>query len=258
MAQPDGKRRWREAALGGALVALGGALFGARRGAPKPVSKTVSKPASKAGPGKGGAKPGPAPRPNANRAKVRTKPNTPEVTAPTRYWPPPPPKPLDVYDDGITPPEQAVQASRLPVDEAAVKRGYESGDARPGAIVKVMLGSGLVIVCAIAGLFVLIGRQHRIDGREPPLTQQQLAVIVPPDPRLQDHPIHDIAMENKREFDLLEHYAWTGPEHRTGRIPIARAAILVTGRPLDPPPSAGPDAVGAPAAAPTSPAGPTP
>ena len=258
---PERRKRWREAALGGALVALGGALFGASRGAgktgAKPSAKPEAKPSgrkpAKADAAKGGAKPDPESRPDVSRAKVRTKPNLPEATGPTRHWPPPPPKPLDVYDDGITSPEEAVQEAHLPVDAGAVKRGYESGDDKPGAIVKVMLGSGLVIVCAIAGLFALIGRQHAIDAAGRPLTPQQRAVIVPPGPHLQDHPIHDIATENKREFDLLEHYAWTGPDHRSGRIPIARAAALVVGRPLDPQPSAGPPPGGEAAPAPTGP-----
>ncbi len=273
MAQPEptsktSKKGWREAALGGALVALGGVLFGATRGAakvageprPKGAGKTPAKtparpgakPADTPGANKGGVKPTPASRPNVSRSKVRTKPNAPEVTGPTRYWPPPPPKSPDVYDDGVRPPEQAVQSSHLPVDEAAVKRGYQGFDAEPGTIVKVMLSSALVIVCCIAGLFYLVGRQHRLDRQGPPLTQQQLAVIVPPGPHLQDHPLHDIAVENEREFGLLRYYAWTGPDHRVGRIPIARAQALVVGRPLDPPPSASPPPGGGPAAAPTA------
>ncbi len=267
MAKPEpkskgAKKGWREAALGGALVALGGAIFGATRKSAKAPPKTAAKPGAKpsgkepgrAADGKGGARPDPRSRATAARSKVRTVPNAPEVTGRTQYWPPPPPKPLDAYDDGIRPPEQAVQSSHLPVDAAAEKRGYEGFDAKPGTIVKVMLSSVLIIVCCIAGLFALIGRQHRLDRQGPPLTRQQLAVIVPPGPHLQDHPLHDIATENEREFELLKYYAWTGPDHRAGRIPIARAQDLVVGRPLDPPPSAGPQPAGGPAAAPTAPA----
>ncbi|RYC32657.1 hypothetical protein D3273_07995 [Lichenibacterium minor] len=269
MAQPERgpagtKKRWREAALGGALVALGGALFGATRRAAEPGGKPgagatakgrgAGQEPGKAGTNKGGAKPDPRSRPNVSKSKVRTKPNPPAAVGPTLYWPPPPPKPLDVYSDGVRPPEQAVQNSHLPVDPGAEKRGYEGFDAKPGTIVKVMLSSVVVIVCCIAGLFYLIGQQHREDARGPALTPQQLAVIVPPGPHLQDHPLHDIATENKREFDLLKYYAWTGPDHRAGRIPIERAQALVTGRPLDPLPSAAPQAPGGPAAAPTAPA----
>jgi hypothetical protein len=267
MARPDrdGKgptKRWREAALGGALVALGSALFGVSRGSAKGRTKGRTKPGDtssgrepgQAGKNKGGARPDPKSRPTVSRAKVRTKPNRPEVTARTQYWPPPPPKPLDVYDDGISPPEQAIQNTKVPVDEASVKRGYEAGDAKPGTIVKVMLGSACAIVCAVAVLFVLVSWRGRDARQAPPLTPQQLAVIVPPGPRLQDHPIHDIAMENKRETDLLSYYAWTGPDHRSGRIPIGRAQALVIGRPLDPLPSPAPQPAGGPAAPPTGPA----
>ena len=261
MAQPERgpkaegtKKRWREAALGGALVALGGALVGATRGGAKAPAKHRSGSSAEPGVNDGGMRPAPKARPDLSASKVRTKPNAPEVTGGTQYWPPPPPKPPDVYDDGIRPPEHDVQNSHLPVDERAVKRGYESGDAKPGTIVKVMLGSASVIACSIAVLFFLIGSQRRDDLRAPPLTQQQLAVIVPPGPHLQDHPLHDIATENKREFDLLRSYAWTGPDHGAGRIPIARAQALVVGRPLDPLPPATPQPAGGPAAAPTAPA----
>ena len=82
-----------------------------------------------------------------------------------------------------------------------------------------------------------------MPARGPPLTQQQRAAIVPPSPRLQDHPLHDIAMLRQRESDLLERYGWTDADHRTARIPIARAEALVTGRSLDPAPgpAAAPD-----------------
>lgn len=252
--KPAAGRRWREAALGGALVALGGALFGISRRGAAAQDSSGTRPARRPGNADGGAKPNPESRPNVGRSKVRTKPNAPEVTAPTQYWPPPPPKSLDVYDDGVSPPESEIQRSHGEVDERALKRGYESGDAKPGTIVKVMLSSAVVIVACIAGLFYLVGRQHRDDVRGPPLTQQQLAVIVPPGPHLQDHPIHDIAMENKREFDLLKYYAWTDADHRAGRIPIARAQALVVGRPLDPLPTTGASTPGGPAAAPTAPA----
>ncbi len=230
-------------------MALGGALFGASRGSAKGrqgiggqagrEAASGRGPPAKPGADDGGRKPEPRSRPNVRRSAVRTKPNAPEVTAPTQYWPPPAPKPPRrlrrrrpaARDGGAARPGQ--------VDPGAVKRGYERLDAKPGTIVKVMLSSAVVIVGCIAGLFYLVGRQHGEDRQGPPLTQQQLAVIVPPGPHLQDHPLHDIAMENKREFDLLKYYAWTDADHRAGRIPIARAQALVVGRPLDPLPTPG-------------------
>ena len=236
------KARWRDAAIGSALVALGGAIFSVTRGSAKPAAKVSGKSGAKRRESERDAKPMPSPRLRAGRPQVRTAPNPPEVTGRTQYWPPPPPPSPDVYDDGIRPAEQTQETKPLPIDRQSEKLGYEALDAKPGTIVKVMLSFAFVIVCSIAGLFYLIGGQRRDDVRGAPLTPQQLAVIVPPGPHLQDHPIHDIAMENKREFDLLKYYAWSGPNHRSGRIPIARAEALVIGRPLDPLPAPAPPA----------------
>lgn len=231
---------WGQAVLGGLMVALGGALFGAGRRAPasgKPSAGRVA--AGRAAKGKGAAKakgaarpagkPSPKRRADAETPRVRTKPKVPAAAVRTRYWPPPPPKPIEVAE-----PDTAVQ----PVDARSVTLGYERFDVKPGTIVTVMLASASVLVVSIAVLFFLIGQVHRSDRQAPPLTQQQLAVIVPPGPHLQDHPLHDIAMELKRETDLLASYTWADPQHRAARIPIGRAEALVIGRPLDPLPAA--------------------
>jgi hypothetical protein len=226
-------KAWRQAALGGALVALGGALVGVSRRSRQALSpSSEAKDAVDAAP------------PRSKIPKVRTK-SRPKLVPPrTRYWPPPPPKPIEGPAEG--------EPDARPVDPKSVKLGYERRDAKHGTVVKVMLSSAAVIVGAIAVLFYLIGTVHRNDQASGPLTQQQLAVIVPPGPRLQDHPLHDIDMQRQRENDRLTFYAWNDPQHRTARIPIARAEALVIGRPLDPLPAA--DAAPGGSAAPPAPA----
>ncbi len=120
------------------------------------------------------------------------------------------------------------------------KLGYEVRDTRAGTLAIIMVVSVAIIGGSITGLFSLIGHYRSVDTRSAPLTPQQLAVIVPPGPHLQGHPLHDIAEERKRESDLLDHYAWIDPAHQRARIPIARALALVVGKPLDPAPSPAP------------------
>ncbi len=209
---PRKPKRWGQAAVGGLLVALGGALFGVSRRTnpavvtadPKPPSRSVA-------------------------SKVRTRPEAEPPLTRTRFWPPPAPKPIEDSEQGET--------EALPVDPKSAELGFERHDVRPGKIVKVMLVSASAIAGAIAVLFFLVSVLHRNDETSGPLTPQQSAVIVPPEPRLQDHPLYDIAMQRQRDTDLLTSYAWTDPQHRTARIPIARAEALVTGRTLDPLPA---------------------
>ena len=206
---PREQKRWGQAAVGGLLVALGAALFGVGRRAKPAAAKGDAEPPLRSA-----------------VSNVRTKSDTAPPPTRTRFWPPPVPKPIvDASQD---------ETEARPVDPQSVALGFERHDARPGAIVKIMLVSASSIVAAIAVLFYLISALHRSDERVGPLTPQQLAVIVPPEPRLQDHPLYDIAMLRQRDSDLLTNYAWADPQHRTARIPIARAEALVVGRPLDP------------------------
>ncbi len=128
----------------------------------------------------------------------------------------------------------------MSVDAASEKLGYEVKDTRAGMLAIIMVVSVAIIAGAIIGLFSLIGHFRGIDARSGPLTPEQLSVIVPPGPRLQGHPLHDIDVERQRESDLLDHYAWTDPTQGRARIPIDRALALVIGKPLDPAPSPAP------------------
>ena len=255
MAQPE-PNRWGRAALGGLLVALGGALLGATREGPAAAAKAAPKgrdrqtlKPERQGSTRAAGKPGASPRPRIGRAHVRTAPKPETAPARTRHWPPPPPKPIEPAGD-VHAAEAQDREDRPPVDQTSRRLGFEVGDARAGAIARVMVVSVSLIAASIAGLFWFVGRSHRDDAVSPPLTPQQLAVIVPPGPRLQDHPLHDIAAERQREADLLRFYAWADPGHRAARVPLARAQALVIGRPLDPLPT--PDPVSAPPPAPSS------
>ena len=235
MARPDrrtpGKtvrKSWRQAAFGGLLVALGGVLLGRKRAGAASAAEPAAEP-------RGTSKPtgsGKARAPGGGKPKVRTKPRPAAPPVRTRHWPPPAPKPIAAEAEPGWP-EHDAQAGKTPADAGA---GYERSDIKAGTVATVVLSSAAVLVVAITGLFMLVGWAQRDARQGPPLTQQQRAAIVPPSPRLQDHPLHDIAMLRQRESDLLEHYGWTDVDHRTARIPIARAEALVTGRSLDPAP----------------------
>lgn len=239
MAAPE-RKTWRQAALGGLLVALGGALFGfGRSGAAASSATTRGQPSAKqrtkerAKERSGARRQERTGAGSAGGAKPRGR--APEA-APlrTRHWPPPAPKPI-----GAAEPEE--RPAPRPVDATSVALGYERRDAKSGTVVLVMLSGAAAIVVAVAGLFALIHLVHGRDRQGPALTEQQLAVIVPPGPRLQDHPLHDIAVERQRESDLLRFYAWTDARHTAARIPIARAEALVLGRSLDPLPAPAPE-----------------
>ena len=235
MAPPDRKPRtseerpWRQAALGGVLVALGSALFGFGRKSDPQKKRPALPPSSKErprGPAKAGA---------AGKAKGKGKPR--ESSKP-EHWPPPSAK-------GAKRPQQQADDRRpehsLPVNATSEKLGYEVRDTRAGTLAIIMVVSVAIIGGSITGLFSLIGHYRSVDTRSAPLTPQQLAVIVPPGPHLQSHPLHEIDEERQRESDLLDHYAWIDPAHQRARIPIERAQALVVGRPLDPAPRPAPN-----------------
>jgi hypothetical protein len=256
---PLKSRNWPQAAIGTLLVALGGAIFRSRRRARTKIGKTATakaaaKSARKDQPRPSGA-PGTPPEVPAGQTNVRTEPRIADPPPRTQYWPPPAPEPVEGTEAGAAA-EKDDKEDQLRVDAESEKLGYEVQDTRAGKVAKVVAFSVTLIIACIGGLFWFVGSSHRRDSLSPPLTQQQLAVIVPPGPRLQDHPLHDIATEKKRQSELLEHYAWSEPTHRTARIPIARAEALMIGRPLDPvepaPLPSDPTPPVAPPAAPTS------
>lgn len=145
--------------------------------------------------------------------------------------------PSPVARSGAKPPPGPDQArpSRA-ADRQTETPGYEVRDTKASAVGLVMLVGVLVIAGSIAGLFVMIGQFRARDARHAPLTAQQQAVIRPPGPPLQAHPLVDLAAQRKRQDELLRAYAWADAAHTRARIPIDRAVALVIGKPLDPAP----------------------
>jgi hypothetical protein len=59
----------------------------------------------------------------------------------------------------------------------------------------------------------------------------------PPQPRLQPHPVSDLAAERAREEGSLESRGWNDPGHTVAHIPIDRAMQLTVRPPGDARPS---------------------
>ena len=79
---------------------------------------------------------------------------------------------------------------------------------------------------------MLHGFQARREAA-PPLTGQQQTSLLPPVPRLQPAPWHDLSDVQHSELDRLDRYGWVDPQHRRARIPIGVAMSRSVGQSLD-------------------------
>ncbi len=125
----------------------------------------------------------------------------------------------------------------VPASRSARRAGHETVDASARAATAVLGVFAVVAVATVLLAVVGLGWLHRADRAAlPPLTTEQRASVEPPEPRLQENPMGDIAAVRAREEALLTGYAWADAEHTHVRVPIARAMALMVGRPLDPQP----------------------
>ena len=100
----------------------------------------------------------------------------------------------------------------------------------------------IIFVLALAGLtgLVLLGmswlftsvtsRQARQDAAPAPMAQT--ASPLPPEPRLQVKPAHDLRQLRAAEDAILHSYGWVDRSTGTVRIPIERALALLVARGL--------------------------
>jgi hypothetical protein len=111
--------------------------------------------------------------------------------------------------------------------------GYEHTDirARPIVVAGVGLTIVLLIVAALMlGLYdVFAAREARLSQPANPLAAAE-GPRLPPQPRLQVHPVKDLRELREAERALLEHYGWVDKSAGVVRIPIARAIDLLAAR----------------------------
>ena len=102
---------------------------------------------------------------------------------------------------------------------------------RPVVIAGIGLLVLLVITCvAMFGLFHVLAREEaRLSPPANPLAAAE-GPRLPPEPRLQAHPIKDLEELRKAETELLTTYGWVDKSAGTVRIPVARAIELLAQR----------------------------
>ena len=111
--------------------------------------------------------------------------------------------------------------------------GHEHTDVRARPIVVAGIGLTLALLL-VAGLMlglydVLATRAARLSPPPNPLAAAE-GPRLPPEPRLQVHPVRDLRELRAAESTILDHYGWVDQQAGVVRIPIARAIDLLAAR----------------------------
>ena len=111
--------------------------------------------------------------------------------------------------------------------------GHEHSDVRVRPIVVAGIGLAVVLLL-VAGLMlgfydVLATRAARLSPPANPLAAAE-GLRLPPEPRLQVHPVRDLRELHEAESAILDHYGWVDKPAGVVRIPIARAIDLLAAR----------------------------
>ena len=111
--------------------------------------------------------------------------------------------------------------------------GHEHTDVVPRPIVVAGIGLALALILAGAvalGLFDLFAAyEARVSPPANPLAAAE-GPRLPPEPRLQVHPIKDLRELHEAEDTLLDHYGWVDKNTGVVRIPIERAIDLLAAK----------------------------
>lgn len=97
--------------------------------------------------------------------------------------------------------------------------GHESPSVATRKVVGVVLTLGAIAAIALVALWLALA--YWVMPRHAQLKTQP--ATLPPAPRLQPDPDHDLTAFRKEKRALLDGYAWTDKSHRFARIPIGRA-----------------------------------
>lgn len=102
---------------------------------------------------------------------------------------------------------------------------------RPVVIAGLGLLVLLVVTCvAMFGLYHVLAREEaRLSPPANPLAAAE-GPRLPPEPRLQAHPLKDLEELRRAEHELLTTYGWVDKSAGTVRIPVARAIEILAQR----------------------------
>ncbi len=107
---------------------------------------------------------------------------------------------------------------------------HEESDVNVGAIIR--YGVGLFVLAAIVHLFlwwllgVYEGQHDRAQTQAYPMAAGQQDRL-PPTPRFQENPQHELQELRAKQKALLEGYGWVNKEAGVARIPIEEAMRMV-------------------------------
>jgi hypothetical protein len=111
--------------------------------------------------------------------------------------------------------------------------GHEHTDVnvRPIFVAGIGLALALIFVGALMlGLFDLFAaHEARVSPPANPLAAAE-GPRLPPEPRLQVHPVKDLRELREAEDNLLDHYGWVDKNAGVVRIPIERAIDLLAAK----------------------------
>ena len=120
-----------------------------------------------------------------------------------------------------------------PLTTAEGGGGHERRDVSIPAITWAAVGLVVLIAFTFIAMYGLEDfynvREARLSPPANPLASTY-GRTRPPEPRLQEDPIHDLEVLRAREAELLSSYGWIDRQEGTVRIPIERAMEILVSR----------------------------
>ena len=108
--------------------------------------------------------------------------------------------------------------------------GHETRDVTIRPIVLALLGGTAVALIFIGLMWVLLDFSSERQALQSPAANPLAATFArkePPEPRLQTHPLTDLAGLRQHENELLHGYGWADKNAGVVRIPIDKAKELI-------------------------------
>lgn len=121
----------------------------------------------------------------------------------------------------------------VPPSPQARRKGFETEDMSGALMGSLTVGLGAAIAIAIVLMVLMLHSFQARRADAPAMTAEQRALIVPPLPHLQAHPLQDLAAVRGGEAARLAGYGWADAQHTRARIPIGAAMERTVGQSLD-------------------------